>query len=297
MAFVERITKSNLQKVSFDPSKETVVGQPIWITQGSRYLAAPNLSPDGEWIAFCSAGVTQEHIFLIRTNGTGERQITNGPAQDRVPRWSPDGKRIIFFSNRVTDRWQIWAINPDGSGLRRLGETDQSTSSPVWSQDSTRVAYNCMVGDHFENFISELGKSWKDHSERLPAFSESEFFSVITWSPDGKWLGGNLFRKSIAPNNGAFNSSGAAVYSLENKRFERLADFGGAPAWLGDSRRLLLGYKDKIYIADRGSMKIREIFDVRPYTIWSYLTVSKDNRVICYALEMNEADIWLMTLQ
>jgi hypothetical protein len=154
-----------------------------------------------------------------------------------------------------------------------------------------RIAYNSLAGGTFENFISELGKSWKDHSERLRAFSESEYFGVVSWSANGKWLVGNVFRK-----NNAFNPSGTAVYSLESKRFEKLAEFGGAPAWLSDSRRLLIGYKDKIYLADRGSSKVREIYSVLPYNIWSYLKASKDNRTIYYALEMNEADIWLMTL-
>ena len=146
----------------------------------------------------------------------------------------------------------------------------------------------------FDSFVSELGKSWKDHTELLPAFSESEVFIVDSWSPDGKWLSGHLLRKQ----SNASIANGNAVYSLESKRFEKLTDFGGGPVWLSDSYRLLFPYQDKIYLVDSRSKKVREIFSAGSYTIFAIsLSVSKDNRMIYYALEMNEADIWLMTLQ
>jgi Tol biopolymer transport system component/predicted Ser/Thr protein kinase len=286
MAFVEKIAKSNIQRVPFDPSQETITGQPMWITQGSRLANLPDPSPDGSWVAFASLGAPQEDLFLIRPDGTGERQITNDLPRDRSPRWSPDGKRIMFFSNRVTDRWQIWVINPDGSGLKRLGETDQSVNLPIWSPDGTRVAY--LAGGQADNFISELGKPWKDHSERLPDFSESESFSVRSWSPNGNWLGGVLFRMR----SGTDNPDGIAVYSLETNRFEKLTNFGWAPVWLNDSNRLLFPYQDKIFIGDRGSKNVREIFRVGPYIIWpNSLRVSKDNRMIYYAHDHSEFPI------
>jgi len=292
MIFVERVAKSNIQRIPFDPSRETVLGQPIWVTRGSMPTYHPDPSPDGEWVAFSNLGAVQEGLFIIRMDGTDERQITKDGAKNRFPHWSPDGKRIMYYSNRLADRWQIFAINPDGSGPVRLGETDKSVVMPIWSPDAKRIAY--YVAGQFDNFVSELGKPWKDHSERLPAFSKLELFGVNSWSPDGKLLGGFLVRKKSGTN----NPNGNAVYWLETKQFEKLTDFGWAPVWLSDSRRLLFPYQDKIYLVDRISKAVRVIFSVGLYTIFPYtLEVSKDDRMIYYALEMNEADIWLMTLQ
>jgi dipeptidyl aminopeptidase/acylaminoacyl peptidase len=295
VAFVERIARRNIQKVAFDPTAERIMGQPVWITRGSRQDNWPDPSPDGAWVAFASIGAPQEDLAVIRTDGTGERRITNDAARDRVPRWSPDGKRIMFYSNRLTERWQVWAINPDGSGLQKLGETEQSVQWPTWSPDGRRVAYG-WVGSS-ACCISELGKPWKDHTERLPELSEAESFALSAWSPDGKWLcGGVIGRRSSAST--VTGVSGTAVYSFETRRFEKLTNFGGAPIWLSDSRRLLFPHGQGIYLVDRASRKVRQITLENPYPIFpAGFRVSKDDRTIYYAVDINEADIWLMTLQ
>ena len=160
------------------------------ITTNLDDAVQPSWSPHGNRIAFWSiragdstSGVRHD-IWTVPAAGGKAIRVTNDPASYWIPRWSPDGKRILFYSNRVTGRNQIWAINPDGSGLQQLGETDQSTRGPVSSPDGKRVAYGSNIG----NFISELGKPWKDRTERLPAFSESELFTVSSWSPtESSW--------------------------------------------------------------------------------------------------------------
>ncbi len=63
-AYVQVVSRRNLQAVAFDPVKGTVVGQPRWVTQGSRHADHPDLSPDGQWISFFHMG-TSRRICLL----------------------------------------------------------------------------------------------------------------------------------------------------------------------------------------------------------------------------------------
>src|SRR5262249_26311129 len=95
MAYASITATENIQKAAFDPASGTIKGEPVAVTSGSKTWALPDPSPDNDWLAFIS---TREHedLFVSRSDGSGLLQLTNDPAQERFPRWSPDGKRIAF---------------------------------------------------------------------------------------------------------------------------------------------------------------------------------------------------------
>ena len=284
LVYANVVRGANLQQVGFDPVRETVTGQPVWITQGSRPANTANLSPDGEWLAFDSHGGQHDDLFVIRQDGTGLRQLTDGIYKDRKPTWSPDGKRIAFFSDR-SGKWEIWTINSDGSGLQQLTYTSGPVTHPVWSPDGTRLAYRNAGGSPS---IIEVGKPWQEQSpRRLPPTSDSNDWVPWSWSPDGRRLAGG--RTPIG--------AGIVVFSLESQQYEKLTDFGFATVWLSDSRRLLFGYQGKLYLVDSQSKKIHEVLSVAPYVFSSGGALSRDDRLIYFSLVTTEADIWLMTLE
>jgi Tol biopolymer transport system component len=78
-------------------------------------------------------GVTYR-LFLVRPDGTGRQQLTAGWAQN--PSWSPDSRPIAF-----DDGQDIYTINSDGSGLRRLTSTRAVDSDPAWSPEGRVIAF------------------------------------------------------------------------------------------------------------------------------------------------------------
>lgn len=68
----------------------------------------------------------------MNADGTGLRALTDDPAQDVLPAWSPDGTEIAFLSTRDGNE-EIYVMNADGTGVRRLTDDPADDVDPAWS--------------------------------------------------------------------------------------------------------------------------------------------------------------------
>jgi TolB protein len=78
----------------------------------------PSVSPDGDWVAFNGATISEE-IYVLNLASLSLTNVSNSPARDQSPDWSPDGRQIVFSSNR-SGKWQIYIMNKDGTDLGQL---------------------------------------------------------------------------------------------------------------------------------------------------------------------------------
>ena len=76
---------------------------------------------------------------VVNRDGTNWRDLTDDKYFDRYPRWSPDGKKIAFASDR-SGSYEIWTIEADGTNLRRSLYLSPGTSFPLWSPDGSGSA-------------------------------------------------------------------------------------------------------------------------------------------------------------
>src|SRR5262245_24543960 len=290
LAYVEVNTQKNLRRVAFDPERGMVVGEPTWVTQGSRWFMDADISPDGEWLVCSSGGDEQEDLFLIKSAGAGERRpLTNDASKDRGPRWSPDGKRIAFYSDR-SGSWEIWTINADGSGLRRLTFTSGARAYfPLWSPDGARLIYTTAAA---APFMIEVDKSWQEQTPQplLSATEPRSRFWARSWSGDGLKLSGGFRRITEA-------KLMPASYSFASRQFEPLTELDGEYClWLNDNRRLLSHHDGKIFLVDSKTKKSQEVLSATPNKINRFV-ISRDNRLLFFDVEVTDADIWLLSLK
>jgi Tol biopolymer transport system component len=153
--------------------------------------ADPALSPGNALLAFRGKPAGQQHGLFLANLASDAPQIpitrlTTG-VWDRQPTWSPDGKLLAFTSGGSAEESQIWVINVDGTGRRRLTDqvSKQRDHDPVWRPDGTGIVFasNRATGK-LDLFAVDLGGTLRGAltsgeltNQRSPSFS-----------PDGAWL-------------------------------------------------------------------------------------------------------------
>ena len=285
LAYSAQTEIRNLRSVSFNLAQGTM-GKPVAITEGSMQLWFPDPSPDGEWLTAYSMG-QQRHIYVMRIDGSEQRDLTPGEYRYGWPRWSPDGQRIAFSSRRTGD-YELWIVNRDGSGLRQLTQSSGGHYSP-WSPDGSMIAYSIHVPKN-DCVIMSPDKAWGDQKLLYLASSSdaSLSFEGWSWTSDGKKLAGIRHLP-----NGVH--SGIGVYDLETKTYDWLTDFGDWPIWLNDNRHLLFVSQGNLLLFDTQTRKYRQLMVVSEQDVdIGSPAISRDNRTIYFTYVAAEADIWVM---
>jgi Tol biopolymer transport system component len=231
------------------------------LTQHPAKDVRPAWSPDGRSIAFVSSRdrhqrmqpgrrtpPEQSDIYVMNADGSRKRKLTRDRAFDDYPTWSPDGRRIAFVRGRLhgnprpgrdVRRWylyDLYVVNADGSGLRRLTlrvpEGTPETTGPrkggqlVWSPDGRTI--------YFGRYLVRTDGSG---ARRLPYIP-----LTAVWSPDGRQIAFARPRGRTGPGPCCY-SSHSDIYVMNadgsgTRKLTHNARYNAEPALSPDGRKI-----------------------------------------------------------
>jgi Tol biopolymer transport system component len=281
MTYLHQTFARNVMHLKFDAKEARLDDRQTPITRGTHYLRDLNISPDGAWLTYSQ----DDKIMVVRADGIAPRQLTEGAHSDRGPRWSPDGQRIAFYSNR-SGVLQLWSIGRDGSGLQQI--TNQAKTEglyyPVFAPDGRTLFSSSLEG---KSFTVDLSKPALAALPELPRLADNGGgFVAWSWSPDGARLAGWEQRKDGTV-------AGVVIYDPTSKRFTRLTDFGNYPAWI-DDRRLLFSGHNQLNVVEIESRRTRAL--QTPAGFDEEFALSHDGRSVYYTESQREGDVWLIKI-
>ena len=130
----------------------------------------------------------QGDIYVMNDDGSRVRQLTNSPLWDVSPRWSPDGKHILFRRDLGGGGQQldIFIIDADGSNERRLTDHPKNDGRATWSPDGQHIAFSSSRSGNIEIYIMEVANGTIRQLTKNEA--GEAYASAPNWSPDGQHI-------------------------------------------------------------------------------------------------------------
>lgn len=191
-------------------------------------------SPGGRLIAFVrspASGVSD--LWIMRADGSHQRQITHLGGTNGDPSWSPNGRLIVFSHETATSHNQIWEVRADGTDPRRIIATaGRDDHSPVFSPSGRWIAF---AADRALNSTNIMLARADGSGQHRIAFSLITL-SQVSWSPNGRWIayaGGPATTSSIF----AIHPDGTGRHQLSHPP-AALGGLDTSPSWSPQGGRI-----------------------------------------------------------
>ena len=213
-----------------------------------------DFSKDGKWITYTS--YPEGALWRSRIDGSERLQLTFPPISPVLPRWSPDGKTILFFqfAQGADKPARIYEVSPDGGSPRLLLPDDSKQQlDPNWSPDGSKIIFS---GE--SNNPSSTIRILDVFSHQLSTLPTSDGLYSPRWSPDGRHI--SAF---------SADSQTLLLFDPETRKWSELAK--GSLGWLSWSRDgqyvYVLDYRQKSAVirVPVSDGKVEEVADVKDF--------------------------------
>ncbi len=216
------------------------------------------LSPDGKWLAFVSSRSGQADIWLLELATKKLRNLTNQQKPkgggDFRPSWSPDGKWLAFSSDRDSTKpiggggfslrqvTELYVMQADGSGARRVTQSGAFVGSPAWSADGKQLLFYEAALDDVGKIVTVLRNRGTSHIASLNLQTNER--RTLTTGKGEKWAPQWLPANSLVDGRVAYCSGGpeGGLEFISATTGEKTAGLRGEfrnPRWSPDGKRMI----------------------------------------------------------
>ena len=145
----------------------------------------PSVSPDGNRITFQTTVNETANVAVVNANGSSLTMVTEG----EQPKWSPDGKQLVF-ARKVGDYYQVFTAEAEnGGGLTQVTNNEADNTAPTFSPDGAWIVFQSALGSDRgrERFRSNLFAIKNDGTELTQITDGMSEVGAPVWSTDG-WV-------------------------------------------------------------------------------------------------------------
>ncbi len=185
-------------------------------------------------ILFVTTRDGNNEIYAMDTNGENLRRLTSQLARHARPRWSPNGKKILFHANREHG-YQIYTMNPDGSNVINIsGLSTIHNGGADWSPDGKKIVFASSRDGNNEIYTMNT-----DGSNQIRITNHPARDAWPTWSPDGKKIAFISTRSGLQKVY-TMNPDGTDIFTVTTGE----ATGTEAPAWSPDGKKIAFASSD-----------------------------------------------------
>jgi eukaryotic-like serine/threonine-protein kinase len=217
----------------------------------AEYVA---FSKDGQWVTYVS--YREGTLWRSKLDGSDRLQLTYPPMYPVLPRWAPDGKKIIFFefASSVAKPARIYEVSAEGGSPRQLMPDDpRQQLDPNWSPDGTKIVFSNESNDPSSAIhVLDVG------SRQVSDLPDSHGLYSPRWSPDGRYI--SAF---------SADSMRLLLFDSQTRKWSELAN--GSLSWLNWSHDgqyvYVLDYrgKDAVVRIRIGDHKTEQVVDLKNF--------------------------------
>ena len=213
-------------------------------------------SKDGQWVAYVS--YPEGTLWRSKADGSDRLQLSFPPLYAMLPRWSPDGKQLVFFDYQTGKPTRIYLVSADGGTPQAMMPGGpQSQADPTWSPDGNSVAFGGVFSALDGIHIFDL------KTRQVSTLPGSDKLFSPRWSPDGRYMVGM-----------PADSLGLRLFDFKTQKWAVLSDTAaGYPGWSQDGKYVYFLQQEPdvgVFRVGIRNRKVEQVVSVKGFQLTGY---------------------------